>query len=751
MTDQIRQQEERYLSEVTGFAARKQEGIVQQREGLKQEILEQAGVMREELGQMIIDFDDIIQLSLENEALTRVQKRYEENEKEFERLEKIRQSPYFARIDFTDPELGEENTVYIGARGLSDPKNCQMYVCDWRAPVCELFYGYDTGEACFETAGGSVEVRLNQKRQFQIRDGLLEGVYDSEASVYDEILGEVLSARTEAGLKVIVESIQKEQNRAIRFGGKRSVLIQGPAGSGKTSVGMHRLAYLLYAQKDSLRAEDVVILSNNRIFAEYVSGILPQLEEEEVVHTVFSQLLEQLLPEELLCEDFYEQARAVEVDEMRRKSVAWKYSRELPEQVEQYFDECCFEIPDLYYEEELIVTGEELNDRMRRRLEDRRGKGSRESYSQRLEWLITIAKKAFENFFLEHQERICERIAEQEPDENGDRPEGKALQWKFKMRRRAAVTEAVETIRARNGIDTFGHLYRILDRFALTGGKGSDDEVLQNAAEIPQKAADALQNAAEVLQRDWNAGKLRFEDALLYVIVGLHTGEIKPDTRVRHVLIDELQDYGPLQLYLIRKLYPESVFTLLADNSQAVDPVLSLQDPARLEEIWNMSEGAPLEKLILSKSYRSSAPINAFAFRYLEQFDPGCAKAYTYFRRNGKEPQELRTGQPVEAVAALLEQLPTDYRVGILTTDETEARTLGESIRAQKLQILENHGGSIREKRMILPLMLSKGLEFDAVILYRFRNRLRGSDSYARKMYLGCTRALHELYLVDTP
>ena len=735
------QQEEGYLQEVIAFADQKMEGIASRREALKQEAMEQAKVMHDELAQMIVDFDDIIRLSVENDAMSRVQKQYEDNEAEYRRLEAIKESPYFARIDFVDREFGEENTVYIGARGLSDNKNYRMYVCDWRAPVCELFYGFDRGEAWYETARGRVEVLLERKRQIRICDSQLKDVYDSDASAYDEILGKVLAGHKESRLKVIVDSIQKEQNRAIRFTGSRNVLIHGPAGSGKTSVGMHRLAYLLYEQKDSLQADDMVILSNNQIFSDYVAGILPQLGEEDVTHMIFGELLESLLPGEILCEDFYEQYRAIEADSRRKSMVALKYSCEMIRLIERYFEEYHLEIPDLYYEEEIILTGEELNERIRRRIADQKGKGIRETYRQRLAFLVELVKKTYENYFLEHQERISREIAETERDEDGDKLEGKALLTRYKIRRREIVTEAVDTIRAWNELDSFAHCYRILEQFAqmqISGVGGSEGE-----------DRDVQLDAAQQLQRDWNAGKLKFEDALLYVIIGLYTGEIAVNSQVRHVLIDELQDYGTLQLYLIQLLYPRGAFTLLADCSQAVSDVVSLQSVSRLETIWNMVSEEPLDKLTLARSYRSSAPINAFAFRYLEQFDPACAANYTYFQRAGKEPLAITADHPVEKVTELLQQLSEEYQVGILTIDEADATTLYESIQTPEMQLLADPQDTIQKKRLVMPLLLAKGLEFDAVLLYRFRDRLHRDDSYARKMYLGCTRALHELYLID--
>ena len=226
-----------------------------------------------------------------------------------------------------------------------------------------------------------------------------------------------------------------------------------------------------------------------------------------------------------------------------------------------------------------------------------------------------------------------------------------------------------------------------------------------------------------------------------------------------HQLIDELQDYNPLQLYLVRLLYPRSAFTMLADSSQAVSSVMSVQHFTMLEQIWNMVSDQPIEKLLLDKSYRSSAPINELAFRWLKQFDPACACAYTYFKRDGKAPVIRNSKKPEKEVWELLKDLKHHHLVGIITASEADARALYESCAGLENQSIAQSGESLqlitqpREEihagRVIMPLILTKGLEFDAVILYRCMDRLHDKESYARKMYLACTRALHELYLVD--
>ena len=507
--DQAELQEEKYyLQKVIHFADQRLDALQNRKLLLQKEIAAQTEVMREELTQIIRDFDDIMQLSMENAVLTDVQKQYAESDKEYHRIQNLKASPYFARIDFVDHEFGDENKIYIGTSGLSDSTSHQIYVCDWRAPVCELFYGFDTGEACYKTTAGKIDVTLLKKRQYKIVCGKIQGMYDSNASLYDEILGEALSGLTGPKLKVIVDSIQKEQNCAIRFIKNPHVLIFGPAGSGKTSVGMHRLAYMLYAQKDRLKAQDIVILSNNQIFSSYIAGILPQLCEEEVSRMVFHELLDSLLPLHIACEDFYSQYRAIEdmgfdgqECENRRERISLKYSVEMLKFIETYFKEYSFDLPDIQYKDDILISAQELNERIRRQLSDYSGKGMAATYHQRLELLLELVRKTYDNYFLDHQDQIRETIAAEVLDELGDEPEGTDLKLRYRWHRKQVIADTLETIRTRNQLNTYAHLLKILELYSKEKGLSEPMSVL--------------------VREDWDRGKLCFEDALLYVIIGL--------------------------------------------------------------------------------------------------------------------------------------------------------------------------------------------------------------------------------------
>lgn len=211
------------------------------------------------------------------------------------RLKRQEDSPYFGRIDFKAKRTKNCESYYIGVHNLTSPNKKSPYVCDWRAPVSSLFYDYELGEASYDAPKGKIQGDINLKRQYQIKNGELKNCFDSSVTIGDEILRGVLASSNTKRMKTIVSTIQKEQNKIIRNNTAKNMLVQGVAGSGKTSVALHRIAYLLYQNKNTLKAEDVLILSPNTMFSEYISEVLPELGEENISQMSYYKLAQQEL------------------------------------------------------------------------------------------------------------------------------------------------------------------------------------------------------------------------------------------------------------------------------------------------------------------------------------------------------------------------------------------------------------------------------------------------------------------------
>ncbi len=717
------QEEQHYLEQVEEYIEKRIPVLQEKKDELREDIGKGRKDMWEEGRHGVNDFDDIVDICLRSEGIVADEKQYIEKLKELQKLEKMKENPYFARIDIQD-EYGPEERFYIGAVGLKDEKSHEMYVCDWRAPISSLFYGFDVGEAWYEVEGRRMDVSLQRKRQIQIEDGQLQNIYDTDSSMHDAILGKILSGNTVNKLRVIVSSIQKEQNTAIRKIDKKAVLIYGPAGSGKTSVGLHRLAYILYHQREQLSAKDIVILSNSNIYHSYVSGILPALCEDEVSQSIFQDILQKGLPWDIRMEGYYGQykrlqgATGEEGLRERKRLLELKYSKEMLDYIRKYFEEYEFVLPDLKYAGRMILSAEELGRKVTRLTYG--------SFKKKYEGVEDTIRKLYEDYFAEHKEEIYEELEEKVQDYISQQE----LEVLYIKTKKQVIHNALERLKERNQLDGEAQLLQIVNAYeAHLGGESS-----------------AASGMYARLQEDLERKHLWYEDALLYLLVRIYMGEVRTLQNVLHVLIDEAQDYSMLHLTILKLLYPKSSYTLLADVCQAISPVTTIGSYEEFQWVF----GEELEQLPLLKSYRSSGSINALAFQMMSRFQKEYSQTYSYFQREGKKPQYICSRNKYQTIQELLKGLDHYNMVGILTKDESTAHHVHEELSkgGEQVQLIDKPYDEMKERIIVLPLVYSKGLEFDTVITCDF---MQGDEdgSFASKMYLACTRALHELYFVE--
>ncbi|MCM1065179.1 MAG: ATP-binding domain-containing protein [Eubacterium sp.] len=710
------QNEKNYFNRVEEIIRKKLAKLHADKTLLKDRILRERKEMWDENRHLIRDFDDVILLSSQDTDISRAEDRYERNELEIRRLTKMEKAPYFGRLDFTENITGEENTIYIGVYSLMEEDSYEIVVVDWRAPISSMFYNFDLGPAWYEVNDHKEEACITKKRQYRIEDGRFLYAYDTGSSLYDDILGEVLSQYSDHKLKVIIGSIQKEQNTAIRSDTRRSCLICGLAGSGKTSIGLHRLAYVLYHNKDTMSSENILILSNNNIFSSYISTILPDLGERPAETKVFADLLEAFLDKDMEIEDYYSQLKRIEMSPAseRIKRLRVRNSADLLEYCIDYFASFPFQIPEIRYKETIVISPEMI----RRRLNAR----NFSSFKSRYEMLEHLVRKAIEDFFLSHKDEIYNEIEESHDEilsvKEADMLYSKTLQ--------TYVQSAKDEIIRLNSLDPKTQAVTILSDYLRQTG-GSDDEAA---------------NLSDSLKR----GKLLYEDALFYLLVKVLMGEAAPFPDIRHTVIDESQDYSLIQLYVIKCLLPKSSFTLLGDIYQTVNSVTTMQKYDDYQRIF----GTDLMQIRLSKCYRSSSDINALAFELIDRANRPIAKEYSYFTRAVRKPQYIICRDLFSCLVPILDRLEKYHSVAVIVNSDEEAVAvrshLGESKEAQLIISPEDE---IKNRLVVIPLLLAKGLEFDAVILFNCIYFNQNNDHLRRKVYLGCTRALHELYFVE--
>ena len=727
--------EEEYFNKVEELIRSKLEKLYGSKDSLREQVLLERKDMWENGKHLIRDPDEIISLSSMDANVSFAEAQYARNETEIQRLTKMEKSPYFGSLDYEESGTGEKNTIYIGIYSLTNGETYDIYVVDWRAPISSMFYNFDLGPAWYEVRDYREDVTITGKRQYKIEDGRLIYVYDTDSSMYDDILGEVLSKYSDHKLKVIIGSIQKEQNLAIRSNTKRSCLIYGLAGSGKTSIGLHRLAYVLYHNKDTIKSENILILSNNNIFGSYISTILPDLGERPAETKVFADLLETFLDKDIEIEDYYSQLKRIENDPAgeRSKWIQIKYSAELLAYCIDYFASFAFQIPEVRYKEDIVVSPELFQNKL--------NSGNFPTFKSRYEMLDHLIRKAIEEYFLFQKDEIHNDIIENNDDILLAEDEDQLYKKTLFMYIRSAQEEVIRL----NRLEPQVQITEILSGYLRQAGEDDAEAV---------RLSDSL-----------NRRKLLYEDALFYLLIKVLMGKCAPFPNIYHTVIDESQDYNLIQLYIIKSLFPRSTFTLLGDIYQTVNSVTAIRRYDDYERIF----GSDLIQIRLGKCYRSSSDINALAFGLINETDHPIVENYSYFERPVMKPQYIIAKDMFSCIAPLLERLEKYNSVAVIVNSDEDAlavkshlqeysqtrkyqeqiKTASDGKCGKEAQLIISPADEIKSRLVILPLFLAKGLEFDAVILFNCIYSNEKNAHIRRKVYLGCTRALHELYFIE--
>lgn len=669
-------------------------------------VLEVRKEMWREARIVLRDFDDVADLSIFAEEVARHETQYVQASEEIKKLGKMMDSPYFARIDFT--EDGETEEIYIGRHSLFDDKARIFHIYDWRAPISSLYYDYGTGAASFivPNTGAEISGEISLKRQYQIEKGELVYLFDNEIAIEDDILRLELSKASEAHIKTIINTIQSDQNRAIRSE-SNDVLVYGPAGCGKTSVGLHRLAYLLYRHRNSLNSAKVRIFSPSAIFSSYIAGIIPELGEEDVLTLDFFTLLGSIGKNSRNKREFKNQYQMLEFlttnpDDVRCKWLEKKFSAEFLNELENFISKYTPTFESVIFYNDKICDAS----RLKTLYEDRTTSGNLASKTERV---ISYVNQCYTEYFNAYKRKIT-NIFNDIDDENYS--DG-IIRAKFEEEKNIALAD----IRNRS----FPYGAKIYEKFLRAKSK---------------EYGMSFTDARDALRME----SLFFEDALMLFYIDLLTGRVQGEKTVKHILLDEAQDLSILHHRILRKLYPQSHFTVLADANQALFPEVNINDTESLKALYPQAEVIPL-----TKSYRSTYEIMRFA----AQEEPNA------FLRHGDEPTIKETANPIKAVLEILGGLSSDYNtVGIILPTSGEAKSFHTAFKKsfpkgntpRPLNYITSESTGFSQGIMIMAAPFAKGLEFDVVICPAYFTPK--SPREQKLFYLICTRALHQLFLL---
>ncbi|HOJ12293.1 MAG TPA: AAA family ATPase [Clostridiales bacterium] len=644
-----------------------------------------------------------------------------ENSRKVKMLERQINSPYFGRFDFREDNWDTES-FYIGIYGLRRADTGEILIYDWRAPVSSMFYDYEPGRALYECPSGYIEGELVLKRQYRIEEGRLILMFDSNVAIEDNILQDILAGSSNNRMKTIVSTIQREQNRAIRYEGKRVIAVQGPAGSGKTSIALHRAAYLLYRYRDNLKAENISLFTPNGAFSKYISTVLPELGEDDLHCITLVELAQDVLGNLFKKYESYAEMMEWQLtrkcsDELssRWESMHFKTSKQFATVLERFaetFENSIMQFDEIRDGDIVFADKEELEELFHN------------SYHHmpltkrlsRMELVVTTRIKEYEK---QRRQEIREELANS--TEYISNSEIKVLSRRKVTRELEKVKNDVVNMLSINIASLYCMLFEDFAVWNSCGGTLSDE---------------TRRNTVNTLK----GGILYYEDQapILYLMVLL--GMIDPGKEIKHVIIDEAQDYSEVAFKLFSQLYSHCTVTLLGDLNQNINPVSGI---GNLRSAGELTDTKNFEYIELDKSYRSTVEIMEFASRII-------SSKTIPFGRSGKVP-EIVTAETMKAVCNLIIGYVNGIKDKKFRSIAIICRTLSGCHQVYKYlkkelsaNLITNGDNEIPSGIIVIPSYLTKGLEFDIVIAV-----VLSADEYMfneeQLFYTVCTRALHRL------
>ncbi len=623
------------------------------------------------------DYDNTRELERQEEANS-------DNKRYLQRLKKMQDSPFFGSITFRfdDDEDPEPEKFYIGIGNFAESLGALPLIYDWRAPVSSLFYDFEQGPASYEAPGGIITGDITSRAQYKIRGGVMVYEFENDIKIDDEILQEELGKNADNRLKSIVRTIQKEQNEVIRDTRDHVLIIQGAAGSGKTSIALHRVAYLMYHDRKNLNASNILILSPNSVFSDYISQILPELGEENIREMNLDIFAYRELRDYVYdCEDRYDETeRLIRLQKRSRSSfkkecdlLRYRNSRQFTQDMEVFLlglEDTITDLHDVTYKK----------------------------FTMKEEEIRTLFYEKFADIpMLSRMDEVRERFVDEYETLYGDLGEDAAAEVKALF----------------DGLVVTTDLYTIYNWFLES----------QDLPPLPNLAPEER--------------TLLYRDVYPMLYLKYCLWKIPPRRDIRHLVIDEMQDYTYLQYVILQMLFPCDK-TILGDKAQGIG---GGQDVTKfLPGIM----GRGVRILELDKSYRNTSEISAYA----ESIKPvGDVK---YFERHGRpvEEVELGTDEAQALCSDILKRLDTGAdgyeTAAVLAFTEKEARKLYEILSCGRDDVyyIDRDSSYFQKGITVTTWYMAKGLEFDQVFMMPVDDRLPFAGQYR---YICATRALHEL------
>lgn len=594
------------------------------------------------------------------------------------RLYRLLGRPYFGRIDFKPSDADKYEPVYIGVHTFLDEDDNKNLIYDWRAPLSSMFYDFELGPASYETPSGQAQGDISLKRQFRIIEGEMEYMIESALNIHDEILQKELNQTSSDKMKNIIATIQRDQNAIIRNEHSKTLIIQGVAGSGKTSIALHRIAFLLYKFKDTLKSEDILILSPNKVFANYISNVLPELGEEKVDETSMEELAESIFLESIRFQSFFDQVDTIleNKDTQYIERVKFKSTSLFMKKLDEYL---------LYLEN----TGFQATD-------------------------LLVKKFPIPHWFIEERFKAYGRVP--------------------------IFTRHNEVVR-----DIVQNVYKYF-KYQIEGNERTE---IRNAVIKMFKSYNLRQLYKDFYQwldcpdmlKQIKGGIYEYADVFPLLYLKIRLEGVKARLKVKHLVVDEMQDYSPLQYKVLNYLFPCNK-TILGDIHQAVNPFSA----SNIDMILGVVGKA--DCLTMNRSYRSTYEITSFTQRIGQNVE------VEPIERHGDEPSLLVFKTNADEVLFIRQQIQEFLKgsynsMGIVCKTQDQAMLLHGKLGELniKVHLLNPNSVVFSNGVVVTTAHLAKGLEFDQVLVPFCTEKNFQHEADRQMLYVACTRAMHQLTL----
>lgn len=654
-------------------------------------------------------------------------------------LKRLEKKPYFARIDFKEKGASEPESVYIGLASFSD-KPDHFLIYDWRAPISSVYYEGKLGKVSYNTPVGPQEVDMTLKRQFQIKDGTIVTIFDTDEQVGDQMLLEALGNHSSTKMKSIVTTIQRTQNEIIRDTKDDLLFVQGAAGSGKTAAVLQRVAWLLYRYRGNLTSSQVVLFSPNQLFNDYIDQVLPELGEHNMVQMTYFQFANRRVPR--LHVQTLAQRFAVSQDETSKNAQRLCTSLQYFKATERYaqrLGHAHMRFRNIMFNGKVFVSKEKIreiyysfnnNYNLGNRLD-----GTKEALIKYLNHRVSseMRSKWVEERVQSLSKEELDTLFANEPREfESDDKEFKFLAHKIVMKAFEPIKRAINHNQWLNINAQYLHLLRVTPKLVNLAEYGLTPD---------QWTAFVDQTKEELKQRNISAAGITIYLYLYDLITGKHG-----QRDIRYVFVDEVQDYDPYQLAYLKYRFPRAKFTLLGDLNQAI--FTHENSKSLLRQLSTMFDPDKTRVVQLTKSYRSTKQITDFTKHILLD-----GEAIEAFDRNGELPQVISAADfdgSVDALVSALDKYQDEHdQVAIIgkTLEDSEQLYRALEQRNIKTTLIRTENQRLVKGTIIVPSFLAKGLEFDAIIVWNANDQQYHGDDERQLLYTICSRAMHALTL----